>query len=315
MKKKVALWGFGILIIVFLIPSCVSNKKYQDMVKQHASAVERFNILNRSCEEQSKTLSATIESKRELVANHLRDLAAKDSLLQADKRLVASLTKEIDFMRGNNTNLLGRLTDLAVINKTGAESIQQSLKAINEQNGYIRDLSKSIQSKDSLNLALVMNLKRALQDINDDDVQIEVKKGVVYISLSDKMLYKSGSADINPQALAVLGKIAKVLDDHKNLDILVEGHTDNVPIATTQFADNWDLSTKRATSVVRVLQWKYHIEPERMTAGGRSEYVPKADNFNATGRQLNRRTEIILLPQLDQFFKLLEKDKSVSTTR
>jgi chemotaxis protein MotB len=315
MKKKIAYLGFSIFMIVFLIPSCVSSKKYQDMVNQHASAVERFNILNRSCEEQSTTLKEIIESKRELVANHLHDMATKDSLLQVDQKLVYNLTKEIKFMRENNTNLLGRLTDLSVINKTGAENIQQSLKTINEQNGYIQDLSKSIQSKDSLNLVLVMNLKRALQDINDDDVQIDVKKGVVYISLSDKMLYKSGSADINPQALAVLGKIAKVLDDHKNLDILVEGHTDNVPIATTQFADNWDLSTKRATSVVRVLQWKYNIEPDRMTAGGRSEYVPKADNFNATGRQLNRRTEIILLPQLDQFFKLLEKNKSVSAAR
>jgi chemotaxis protein MotB len=158
-----------------------------------------------------------------------------------------------------------------------------------------------------------MNLKRSLVDINDDDVQIEVKKGVVYISLSDKMLYKSGSAEINPKAHAVLGKIAKILNDRKELDILVEGHTDNVPISTTLYADNWDLSAKRATSVVRVLQWKYNVDPERMTAGGRSEYVSKAVNSTAQGRQLNRRTEIILLPQLDQFFKLLQSNTSATT--
>jgi chemotaxis protein MotB len=150
-----------------------------------------------------------------------------------------------------------------------------------------------------------MTLKRSLADINDEDVTVEVKKGVVYISISDKMLFQSGSAMINPKAEVVLEKVSRVVNDHKELDILVEGHTDNVPIATGCITDNWDLSAKRATSVVRLLQSKFGISPERMTAGGRSEYVPKLPNTSDAGRKVNRRTEIIVLPKLDQFFQML----------
>jgi chemotaxis protein MotB len=195
---------------------------------------------------------------------------------------------------------------MSVVSKTGAESIKRSLDAINDQNKYIKDLTSAMRAKDSMNLALVMKLKRSLADINDEDVNIEVKKGVVYISISDKMLFQSGKFEINKEAENVLGKIARVLNDHKQLDILVEGHTDNVPISTPILIDNWDLSAKRATSVVRLLQVKYGIAPERMTAGGRSEFIPKATNLTTEGKALNRRTEIIILPKLDEFFELLE---------
>jgi chemotaxis protein MotB len=163
-----------------------------------------------------------------------------------------------------------------------------------------------MRTKDSLNLALVMNLKKSLIDITDEDVNIEVKKGVVYISISDKLLFKSGSSEISQRAEEVLGKIARVLNDQKQLDILVEGHTDTDPISTGCITDNWDLSVKRATTVVRYLQTKHSINPERMTAGGRSEFVPKTSNSTVEGKTINRRTEIIVLPQLDQFFQLLE---------
>ena len=212
-------------------------------------------------------------------------------------------------IKKTNTNLLDRMADLSIISKTESESIRKSLEAINEQNKQINDLSASIRQKDSLNLALVMNLKRSLADVKDEDVSIEVKKGVVYISLSDKMLFKSGSYKINQQAESVLGKIASVANDHKELELLIEGHTDNVPIATDCMEDNWDLSAKRATAVVRLLQKKYNIEPQRMTAGGRSEYVSKTSNQTAEGRGINRRTEIIILPKLDQFFQLMEPAK------
>jgi chemotaxis protein MotB len=149
-----------------------------------------------------------------------------------------------------------------------------------------------------------VNLKRSLADVNDEDVTVEVKKGVVYISLSDKMLFKSGSADISTMAEGVLSKIAKVVNDHSELDILVEGHTDNVPIKTANIKDNWDLSALRATAVVRLLQSKYNVKPERMTAGGRSEFVPKVANDNPKNKSINRRTEIVILPKLDQFFQL-----------
>ena len=175
-----------------------------------------------------------------------------------------------------------------------------------EQGRYIKDLTASLQRKDSLNLQLVMNLKRSLDNINDDDVNVEVKKGVVFISLSDKMLFKSGSYEINKTADNVLAKIAKILNDHKDLEILVEGHTDNLPMKNDCMKDNWDLSVMRSTAIVRSLQSKYNVDPSRMTAGGRSEFLPKTANDNAAGRSANRRTEIIITPKLDQFFELMK---------
>jgi chemotaxis protein MotB len=212
----------------------------------------------------------------------------------------------MEYFKSTNTNLLERLSDLSIVSKSGAESIKKSLEALNEQNKYIKDLTSTMQRKDSINLALVMNLKRSLDNFDDEDIAIEVKKGVVYVSISDKMLFKSGSYKISTQAEEVIGKIAKIINDHKDLDILVEGHTDKVPIATDCMVDNWDLSAKRATSIVRLMQTKFEVDPSRMTAGGRSEYVPKTTNDTIEGRAINRRTEIIILPKLDQFFELLE---------
>ncbi len=214
------------------------------------------------------------------------------------------LEDQVEFLKKNNNNLLDRMSDLSVISKEGSESIKKSLEMMNVQGGQIRDLNSSIQRKDSLNMALVLNLKRSLQDVSDEDVQIEVKKGVVYVSLSDKMLFKSGSSEINTQAETVLAKVAKILNDYKEIEILIEGHTDNVPIATDKFSDNWDLSVLRATSVARTLQKKYGVEPVRLIAGGRGEYLPKVANDSPANRSLNRRTEIIITPKLDQFFNL-----------
>ena len=207
-----------------------------------------------------------------------------------------SLEEQIELYKKTNTNLLDRLSDLSVISKTGAESIKQSLDAMNEKDRYIKDLTSSISKKDSINMALVMNLKRSLSNENSEDVNIEVKKGVVYISLSDKMLFKSGSAMINEQASSVLEKISKILNDQKDLDILIEGHTDNVPMNSDCISDNWDLSTRRSTAIVRLLQKKYNVDPSRMTAGGRSEYLPKVSNDTAEGRKTNRIYLIISFP-------------------
>jgi chemotaxis protein MotB len=156
-------------------------------------------------------------------------------------------------------------------------------------------------------MALVMNLKGALSDINDQDIEIKVEKSAVFISISDKLLFKSGSYEVSDRAQTVLGKVAQVLNSRPEIEFLVEGHTDNVPIKSNGIEDNWDLSTKRATSVVRILQNKYGIAPKRMTAGGRSEYVPVVSNSTVPGKAANRRTRIVILPQLDQFFKLLEQ--------
>ncbi len=229
--------------------------------------------------------------------------------LELKNEQITHLQEQLHHEQNTNTSLLARLSDLSVISKAGAESIQNSLESINQQYAFIEDLTEKIQDKDSINLALVLNLKRSLSDINDDDVQIEVRDGVVYVSISDKMLFSSGSSRLGSQAQEVLGKIATVVNDHDDLDILVEGHTDDVPMNTECIADNWDLSVKRATSVVRALQNEYYVSPDRLTAAGRSYYMPKADNSTHVGRGLNRRTEIIITPKLDQFFQLLESPK------
>jgi chemotaxis protein MotB len=296
---------FLTLLTVAVITSCVSKKKYLDALAAQESINARLTSdkgeLTAQLNDCDTNLSAANQAGT-LMKSQFD--ASKGQLSEARNRL-KTLQDENDFIKKTNTNLLNRLEDLSVISKSGAESIKQSLTAINGQSQYIRSLTNSVQKKDSMNLALVMNLKRSLSDINDDDVQIEVKKGVVYVSLSDKLLFRSASAYVQPSAQTVLGKIAKVVKDHKGLEILVEGHTDNVPISTESIKDNWDLSVLRATAVVRILQDKYGVDGSRMTAGGRSEFVSKTMNDTREGRSLNRRTEIILLPKLDQFFGLM----------
>ncbi len=294
-----------LILFIALLPavsSCVSKKKYAEaeaklaaLAQANETAVGKLKSDVSDCEKKASDLTAELQNRN-------TELAAKTKQLK-------DLQEQNDYLKKTNNNLLDRLSDLSVVSKSGAESIKKSLEALNEQNKYIQNLNSSIQRKDSINLALVMNLKRSLADVNDDDVTVEVKKGVVYISISDKMLFQSGSAVINTKAEAVLAKVAKVVNDHKELDILVEGHTDNVPIATDCIKDNWDLSAKRATSVVRMLQTKFAVAPERMTAGGRSEFVPKESNQSSDGRKSNRRTEIIVTPKLDQFFELLTPGK------
>lgn len=269
------------VLALTLFTSCVSQKKYTAMQDR---AVNCENELNTS-KNQINLLEAGLAN---------------------EKNRSKSLEQQMEYFKSTNTDLLARLSDLSVVSKSGAESIKKSLEALNEQNKYIKDLTSSIQRKDSINLVLVMNLKRSLDNFEDEDINIEVKKGVVYVSISDKMLFRSGSYNISSRAEEVIGKIAKIINDHKELDILVEGHTDNVPISTECMVDNWDLSVKRATSIVRLMQTKFSVQPIRMTAGGRSEYLPKTTNATTEGRAVNRRTEIIILPKLDQFFELLE---------
>jgi len=273
------LYLYGLVLTLFT--SCVSLKKYTSMQDR---AVNCENELSTS-KNQNNLLEAGLAN---------------------EKNRSKSLEQQMEYFKSTNTDLLARLSDLSVVSKSGAESIKKSLEALNEQNKYIKDLTSTMQRKDSINLVLVMNLKRSLNNFEDEDINIEVKKGVVYVSISDKMLFRSGSYNVSNRAEEVIGKIAKIINDHKELDILVEGHTDNVPISTDCMTDNWDLSVKRATSIVRLMQTKFAVEPLRMTAGGRSEYLPKTTNTTTEGRAINRRTEIIILPKLDQFFELLE---------
>lgn len=222
---------------------------------------------------------------------------------------IDGLNKQVAFLKENNNTVVNQLKDLSVISSAQAESIKKSLDNIGSKDAYIQDLQRAMNRKDSLNMALVMNLKGVLNDVNDKDVEIKVEKGVVFISISDKMLFKSGSSDVTDAAQTVLGKVAQVLNNQPQIEFMVEGHTDNVPIKSACVQDNWDLSVRRATTVVRMLQNRFGIDPKRMTAGGRSEYVPVQGNDTVEGKAANRRTRIVILPQLDQFFQLLEGPK------
>ena len=289
-----------------MFSSCVSKKLLVEKQSQYDQAITG----KKNCELKNQELSNDIKKLNDTNRKLEKELTACESNLNNERNQISILEQQLEYFKTNNTNLLELLTDLSVVNKAGAENVKKSLDAINEQNNYIKDLTSSLRKRDSLNLALVVNLKKSLIDVNDEDVKVEIKKGVIYISLSDKLLYKSGSAEINSKAEVVLGKIARILNEHKDLEILIEGHTDNVPINTDCITDNWDLSVKRATTVVRLLQNKFQISPERMTAGGRSQFIPKSDNTTSEGKSSNRRTEIIILPNLEQFFQMLEPSSS-----
>lgn len=257
---------------------------------------------------KAKAENKTLDSLYRDLQNQL--LACEDGRKRssADYQLqIKNLNEQLSNVKGSNAQMVNQLKDLSVITGKQAESINKSLDNIGAKDNYIRDLQSAISRKDSLNMALVMNLKGAIGNMDDKDINIKVDKGVVYIDISDKLLFKSGSYQVNDGAKTVLGKVAKVLLNQPDIEFMVEGHTDNVPYKSSGvILDNWDLSVKRATSVVRILQDEYNIPPAKMTAAGRGEYVPVNTNDTAEGKAANRRTRIVILPQLDQFFKLLE---------
>lgn len=275
--------------VSIMLFSCVSKKKFN-------AEVVRYEQLTAQHTQLQNDLKACQDSG----AESARKRAQLESELDA-------LNKQLAFMKENNTTVLNQLKDLSVLSATQAESVKKSLENIGAKDAYIQGLQSEMARKDSLNMALVMNLKGALSDVNDQDVEIKVEKGVVFISISDKMLFKSGSYNVTDRAKTVLGKVAQVLNANPDIHFLVEGHTDNVPISTNHIKDNWDLSALRATAVTRILQNTYKIDPKRMTAGGKGEFSPITDNETAEGRATNRRTRIVIQPQLDQFFQLLEK--------
>ena len=281
--------------MLLALSSCVTKKKFQ------ATQTEKDRI-----EQALRQTTSDLAECEKRFATKSSNYDALSADLEKAKAKIDELTKEVDFQKTSNVKLLDQLTNLSVISKEGAASIRQSLETIDKQSRDISLLNSQIRSKDSLNLVLVLNLKRSLSDVNDTDVNVKVDKGVVLISLSDNMLYKSGSSEISTRANSVLEKIAKVINDYKTFDVLIEGNTDNVPIATSCLIDNWDLSVKRATSIARVLQKNYGVDPSRIIAGGRSEYNAKVPNDTKANKSINRRTEIIIMPKLDEFFKLLE---------
>jgi chemotaxis protein MotB len=285
---------FSGLFSVFLF-SCVSSKKFKTM---QAEMQARYDSLNSAYAKQGGDLK------------NCNDLSAdcnnKKNALQSQ---VDDLTKQNAYLKENSTQALKQLQDMSVISSTQAESIRKSMDNMGAKDAYIQTLQQALAHKDSLNMALVMNLKGAVGNLDDKDINIKVDKGVVYIDISDKLLFKSGHYQVTEKAKQVLGKVAQVLKNQPDIEFMVEGHTDNMSFSNGVLMDNWDLSVKRATSVIRILQNQYGILPAHMTAAGRSEYIPVDSNDTPEGRAANRRTRIVILPQLDQFFKLLEPKK------
>jgi chemotaxis protein MotB len=277
------------VLVLMMFGSCVSSKKFKDVTNKYNQ--------EKSAHELTQQNLTKCDNLAKVSENKIADLQAQ----------LMDTKGQMTYVKQANTQALNQLENLSVISSSQAESIRKSMENIGAQNKMIFTLQSSLAQRDSLNMALVLNLKGAIGNLEDKDVNIKVDKGVVYIDISDKMLFKSGSYTITDRASEVLGKVAKVLSNQKNIEFMVEGHTDNVKFQRGDLLDNWDLSVKRATAVVRILQDKYGLNPNMMTAAGRSEYQPIEPNDTAEGKAANRRTRIVILPQLDQFFKLLER--------
>jgi len=258
-------------------------------------------VLLSSCVSQKKY--AALEAKQRETQDMLNTATVK---LNACLATEESLRDQIADLRKTNTDLINTQGNLTTLSAKGAENLEKSLEQMKEKDLQIKAFRDALNRKDSVTLALVTSLKGAIGDMNDEDIEINVEKGVVYVSISDKLLFNSGRWDVTSRAKEVLGKVATVVKNKPEIEFMVEGHTDSKPISTAVIEDNWDLSVKRATSVVRILQEEFGVPPERMVAAGRSYYVPLASNDTAEGRARNRRTRIVVLPKLDQFYKMIE---------
>ena len=285
MKKNVFLMA---IVVSLMTTGCASKKD-----------LENCQIENKSLTESLQTAREDLAAKNTRVASLEEQLAVQKQALEEQKRAYVALQQSLD----------KSLTNASQNNV----SIEKLVDQINESNQYIRHLVEVKSKSDSLNMVLTNNLTRSLSKEELKEVDVQVLKGVVYISLADNMLYKSGSYEINGRAAETLSKIAKIIKDYKDYDVLIEGNTDNVPIKKTNIRNNWDLSTLRASSVVQALQNDYGVDPKRLTAGGRGEYNPVASNDTEVGKQRNRRTQIIITPKLDEFMDLIgqapESDK------
>lgn len=284
MKTKSLLTALAVLTL--LTTGCVSSKKYKELDSRYQTLQRDYN----SSQIDLKECQTGAKSLQTMLADAKSDNA---DLKQAYSALQSSFDQSIS---QGNVNI-GKLVD-----------------EINASNRYIKQLIDAKSKSDSLNMVLTNNLTRSLSRSELQDVDVKVLKGVVYISLADNMLFRSGSYQISDRAMDILGKIAKIIKDYKDYDVLVEGNTDNVPISKTNIRNNWDLSALRASSVVQVLQDDFGVDPSRLTAGGRGKYNPIATNDTAEGRQLNRRTQIIITPNLDQFMDLIDKAPETDST-
>jgi len=302
MKKN--LFFILALAAIVVLPSCVSKKKFTDLQGQKSQtdlaleeAMQRIKDLQNGRTADNERLNSTLRNK--------------EAELAREKARAETLAEQMGTLNMTNQKLLDNMAANQVTSAAEAKSIQASLEKINKQSGQIDKLNRVIRVKDSTNVALVYNLKKSLENLNDEDIDVEVKGTKVFVSISDKLLFKSGQADIGTRAGEVLSKVAKVVKDNQDLEITIEGHTDNVPISSAKYPDNWALSGARAQAVAKSLTNNYGVAPGRLSAAARGEFSPKADNATPEGRAMNRRTEIILTPKLDQFFKLLEAPDTI----
>ena len=269
------------LSVMALLTSCVSKKKYADL---EARNKETQYLLNTA----TVKLNSCLEEKAGLVAR-------------------------VDGLKEHNQTLINTSKDMTILTTKGAASIEKALESIKEKDLKISRMQDALTKKDSVTLAVVTSLKSAV-GISDPDIEINVEKGVVFISIADKLLFKTGSYDVTDKAKGVLAKVAKVVNDKPDFECMVEGHTDNVPYnGSGILLDNWDLSVKRSTSIIRVLTNQLGVKPEQLIAAGRSSYVPLVGNDSAENRARNRRTRIVVLPKIDQFYEMIEKEMKKQT--
>mgnify|MGYP006190692427 CR=1 FL=1 len=252
----------------------------------------------------SKKKFAELEAKQKETQDLLNTATIKLNTCLTEKDALAS---QVDYLKKNNTDLINSSKELTVLTTKGAENLEKSLESLKEKDLKISRLQDALTKKDSVTLALVTSLKREV-GMDDPDININVEKGVVMISIADNLLFKSGSYMVSDNAKNVLGKVAKVINSKPDFECMVEGHTDNVPIKNAVLLDNWDLSVKRSTSIVRVLQQDFKVNPKQLIPAGRSFYIPLVDNDTPANRAKNRRTRIIIMPKIDQFYDMLEKE-------
>lgn len=276
------------LAALILLGSCVSKKKYTALQASNAT-------LNQKLSDCSISLDACNAAK-----------AAAEGKISNLETSNQHLKDQVSEMSVTNQALLNNVGNMATLSAQEAANLEKSLESIKEKDLQIRSMHEALDKKDSITLALVVSLKSSLGNLNDTDVVINVEKSVVFISLSDKMVFTSGSTNISPRAKDVLAKVATVINDKPDMEVLVEGHTDDVPIAKDCVKDNWDLSVLRATAITRVLQKDFNVDPARITAGGRAQYVPLVPNDSPENKSTNRRTRIVILPKMDQFYNMIE---------
>lgn len=277
--KKIIVFGS---VVALLFSSCVSQKKYAELEEQYKNCQDLLNST-------TVKLNVCLEERAALQAR------------------ANSLESQVAYLNETNRDLIRSIGDFTELSKKGAENLQKSLQSLQEKELTIRKLQDAVTRRDSVNLALVQSLKGAIGNLDDTDIEISVEKGVVFVNISDKLLFASGSYNLTSRAREVLGKVAQVVKNQPDFEFLVEGHTDNVPISRPGIQDNWDLSVLRATAVVRTLQRDFGVDPTRMTAGGRGEYIPVASNATSEGKARNRRTRIVVLPKLEQFYSMIEE--------